>query len=329
MSVSSECSRSVVLSSPTSRTLSRSVPSPDEAPVADGDGGVAVAGGGATEADGAAVAGGVGDEATGVSIGDGVAVPPQAATRRSARERPARRRSARHRGQGYGLRRSGSVRRVTSRPGTTLSGGGRPSVEDRWPRRRSPSRRRRPGSPGPPAGRAGSGRATATPATPTSRLRIAPIISDDRHAPRRGDRAHQQPARRHGAREDRRVDAHHPAAELVRARAAGSSCSRSRPSRSPPAPAIDHREQGQRERRRRARATIEPRPSAIAPSDDRPSAHGRGWNAIRQRRDRSSRRRTPPSGSRSRTRRRGGRCRRAAARAPGSSCRTSPRARRS
>jgi hypothetical protein len=41
--------------------LRRSVPSPDEAAVADGDGGVAVAVGGATEADCPLVGSGVGD----------------------------------------------------------------------------------------------------------------------------------------------------------------------------------------------------------------------------------------------------------------------------
>jgi hypothetical protein len=86
------------------------MPSPDEAGLAEADGGVVVAGGSATEADGPMVAGGVADDATGVPIGDGVAVP-QAATRRRAKERPARpsRRDIAAKGTGCGARgRSGA-----------------------------------------------------------------------------------------------------------------------------------------------------------------------------------------------------------------------------
>jgi len=82
---------------------------PDEAPLADGDGGAAVAGGGATEADGPMVAGGVGDDATGVPAGGGVAVPPQAATRRRARPARPSRRDIAAKGTGCGARgRSGA-----------------------------------------------------------------------------------------------------------------------------------------------------------------------------------------------------------------------------
>jgi len=85
------------------------VPSPDEAALEDGDGGVAVAGGGAMEADGAMLAGGVGDGATGVPTGDGVAVPPQAATRRRARPARPSRRDIAAKGTGCGARgRSGA-----------------------------------------------------------------------------------------------------------------------------------------------------------------------------------------------------------------------------
>ena len=83
------------------------------------------------------------------------------------------------------------------------------------------------------------------------------------YAPARRDPTHQQATGGHRAREDRRVDAHHPSPEVVRH---GQLDRRVGRDRHPDAACTNdgHRDERQRERRRQ-RATIEPRPSAIAP----------------------------------------------------------------
>ena len=78
----------------------------------------------------------------------------------------------------------------------------------------------------------------------------APIISDSGTPQADAIAPMSRPPDRHGAGEDRRVDAHHPAAELVRARPAGSSCWRVTAIAIAAGPDDDHRQQRERERRR-------------------------------------------------------------------------------
>ena len=119
---------------------------------------------------------------------------------------------------------------VSGQPGRAASG----SAPRRGAGRRTPRRGCGDGRPDRPI--EPRRRIHASAPRPTASDSAAADRHRDRDAERRGDRAHQQPADRGRAREDRRVDAHDPAAQAVRGPRAGSSCSRSRPSAIAPNP---------------------------------------------------------------------------------------------
>ena len=100
---------------------------------------------------------------------------------------------------------------------------------------------------------------------PSSSERTPPMAIASRMPIDGRERTHEQAADRHRRREDRRVDAHHPAAQAVRDGQLDRRVGRGRHHDAAGADR-DHQQQRQRERRRQWRAANDATPSTIAPS---------------------------------------------------------------